>query len=141
MSLFTAKELAKFSVTKVLCEISDFPQPGFHGTVTGLEAEVHDTLSARLKSLTEPQPNGFLIPIACLKAQNVTTATAGGFLVGTELAAIVPALRSKSVAVAMGATVFENLRSNIGVPVESTTSTAEWLAELEELRRIPRTAK
>lgn len=95
MSLFTAKELAKFSVTKALWELSDSTEPGIHGTVTGLEAEVHDTLSRRLKGLTGTQPNGFLIPISVLKAQNVTTATAGGFLVGTELAAIVPARRRR----------------------------------------------
>jgi len=84
-----------------------------HGTVTGLEREIHDTLAARFAGLMESQPNGFLIPISVLKAQNVTTATTGGFLVGTELAAIAPALRAKSVAVAMGATILENLRGHI----------------------------
>jgi hypothetical protein len=133
MSLFTAKEISRYSLTKALSEISNSALPGFHGVVTGLEAELHDTLSSRVKEATGSHPNGFLIPIACLKAQNVTTATAGGFLVGTELAAIVPALRSKSVAVSMGATVFENLRSNLGVPTESTTSTAQWLTESGEL--------
>jgi HK97 family phage major capsid protein len=133
MSLFTQKELAKFSVTKALSEIANQTNPGYHGPVTGLEREVHDTLAARLTDLTGAVPTGFLLPIACLKALNVTTATAGGFMVGTELAAIVPALRSKSVAIAMGATIFENLLGNCGVPGESTIQTAEWLAELEEL--------
>lgn len=103
MSLFTQKELAKYSVTKALGEIANQNTPGVHGTVTGLEREIHDTLATRLIDLGTT-PNGFLLPIACLKAMNVTTATAGGFTVGTELAAIVPALRAKSVAVAMGAT-------------------------------------
>jgi HK97 family phage major capsid protein len=133
MSLFTQKEFAKFSVTKALGEIANQSTPGYHGPVTGLEREVHDTLAARLTDLTGTGPTGFLLPIACLKALNVTTATAGGFTVGTELAAIIPALRSKSVAIAMGATVFENLRGNCGVPIESTTQTAEWLAELQTL--------
>jgi HK97 family phage major capsid protein len=98
-----------------------------------LEREIHDTLAERFARLTGSQPNGFLLPIACLKALNVTTATAGGFTVGTELAAILPALRAKSVAVAMGATILENLSGNCGVPIENTNSTAEWLAELEAL--------
>jgi HK97 family phage major capsid protein len=138
MSVFTAKEISRYSLTKALSEISNSNEPGFHGTVTGLEAEVHDTLSARIKEVTKSPPNGFLIPIACLKAQNVTTATAGGFLVGTELAPIVSALRSKSVAIAMGAQVFENLRGNLGVPIESTTSTAQWLTESGELTAAKR---
>ena len=80
--------------------------------MTGLEAEVHDALAARLKDLTKTLPTGFLIPLAALKALNVTSAPAAGFTVGTDLAAIEPALRSKSVVVAMGATVFENLRGD-----------------------------
>ena len=133
MSLFTAKEISRYSLTKALSEISNQPQPGFHGVVTGLEAEVHDTLSARVKDMTGSGPTGFLVPLTCLKAQNVTTATAGGFLAGTELAPIVSALRSKSVAIAMGAQIFENLRGDLGIPFESTTSMAQWLSETGEL--------
>jgi hypothetical protein len=110
MSLFTVKELQKCSVTNALGEIANERTPGMHRIVTGLEREIHDTLAARFAGLMSAQPNGFLLPIACLKALNVTTATAGGFTVGTGLAAIVPALRAKSVAVAMGATILENLR-------------------------------
>jgi hypothetical protein len=44
MSLFTQKELQKYSVTKALAEISDQPAPGFHAEgSTGLEREVHET--------------------------------------------------------------------------------------------------
>jgi hypothetical protein len=123
--MFTQKELARFSVTKALGELSNSPQPGIDGTVTGLEREVHDALSNRLKNLTGTQPQGFLIPIQCLKGLNGTSAPAGGFMVGTDLAAIEPALRSKSVVIAMGATVFENLRGNLGIPAESTSTVAE----------------
>jgi hypothetical protein len=133
MSLFTQKELAKYSLTKALGEISTQSTPGVHGDATGLEREVHDTLAARLTDLTGAPPTGFLLPLACLKALNVTTATAGGFLVETELAAIVPALRSKSVAIAMGATLFENLHGTCAIPIESTTQTAQWAAEMEAI--------
>ena len=90
MSLFTQKELARYSLTKALLEISNFSQPGLQGDATGLEREISDTLKSQMQSGTS-MPNAFMLPIACLKAQNVTTATAGGYLVGTELAAIVPA--------------------------------------------------
>ena len=133
MSLFTQKELAKYSLTKALGEIANQTIPGLHGAATGLEREIHDVLSAQLKDLGQSQPTGFLIPLGALKSMNVTTAPAGGFTVGTDLAAIVPALRTKSVVLALGATVFDNLRGNLGLPTESTTYTAEWLSELEEL--------
>jgi HK97 family phage major capsid protein len=133
MSLFTQKELAKYSLTKALGEIANQSRPGIHGAATGLEREIHDVLSAQLKDLGQSQPTGFLIPLGALKSMNVTSAPTGGFTVGTDLAAIVPALRTKSVVLALGARVFDNLRGNLGLPTESTTYTAEWLSELEEL--------
>ena len=134
MSLFTPKELVKFSVSKALNQLAKCPQPGIPGETTGLEREVSDTLADRLKSLTGNSTRGFLLPISCLKALNATTATAGGFLVGTDLEAVIPVLRSKSVVVDLGATIFENLVGHCGVPIEDTTSTAQWLAESEELQ-------
>jgi HK97 family phage major capsid protein len=130
--MFTSKELSRYSLTKALCELSSSSNPGIDGDVTGLEREVHDALAARLTDQSNTRA-GFLIPLACLKAMNATSATQGGFLVGTDLAAIQPALRAKSVVVAMGATVFETLTGNLGVPAESTTGTAQWLAEMETL--------
>jgi hypothetical protein len=52
MSLFTAKELQKFSVTKALSEISNSPRPGIDGEATGLEREVSDTLKSHIKRAT-----------------------------------------------------------------------------------------
>lgn len=141
MSLFTQKELAKYSLTKALGEIANQTVRGYHGQVSGLEREIHDTLAARVTDLTGSGPTGFLLPLAALKAMNVTSGPAGGFLVGTELEPIVPALRAKSVVIAMGATLFEGLRSTCGVPIESTTSTAQWLAELETLSGTDSTYK
>jgi hypothetical protein len=109
MSLFTPKELVKFSVSKALNQLAKCPQPGIPGETTGLEREVSDTLADRLKSLTGNSTRGFLLPISCLKALNVTTATAGGFMVGTELEAVIPALRSKSVVIDLGATILKIL--------------------------------
>lgn len=92
MSLFSAKELSKYSVTKALSEIAR-GAPGQLGEVTGLEREVSDTLKSHIKRVTGTMPDNFLLPIASLKSLNVTTATAGGFLVSQDLAGIVPRAR------------------------------------------------
>jgi hypothetical protein len=133
VSLFTQKELQRYSVTKALAEISNQCAPGFYaeGTI-GLEKECHEALASRMKQFGHT-PNGFLLPIAALKSLNVTTATAGGFLVAQDFVTIAPALRSKSVVISLGAQVFENLRGDLALPLESTASQAQWLAELEQL--------
>ena len=136
MSLFTSKELSRFSTTKFLAEIANQPVPGVPEAtlLTGLEREVSDTLASHVKKITGTTTTGALLPIACLKAFNVTTATAGGFLVGEDfLGGIVPALRSASVVLDLGSQLWENLRSDLGLPRESTTQTAQWLSETGEL--------
>src|SRR5262245_18630784 len=111
-SLFTTKELARYSLSKALSEISSGPAPGLDGTVTGLEAEASEALKSQARRLTGSEPFGFQIPIAALapiKAMNVTSALSGGFLVGQDLETIVPALRSASVVLSLGAQTFTNL--------------------------------
>jgi HK97 family phage major capsid protein len=140
MSLFTSKELGRFSTTKFLAEIANQPVPGVPEAtlLTGLEREVSDTLASHVKKITGTTTTGALLPIACLKAFNVTTATAGGFLVGEDfLGGIVPALRSASVVLDLGSQLWENLRSDLGLPRESTTQTAQSLSETGELSAPP----
>ncbi|HMF46258.1 MAG TPA: phage major capsid protein [Candidatus Udaeobacter sp.] len=138
MSLFTQKELSKYSLTKAIAELSHAPEPGVDGRVTGLEAECHDALKSQFRRLnegTEAGP-GFLIPIGALmpiKNLNVTTATAGGFLVSQDLDTIAPALRSASVVLSLGAQVFNNLSGDFGLPSETAFQTASWLGESEAL--------
>jgi hypothetical protein len=63
MSLFTAKELSKYSVTKALAEISDQRSPGQDGEVSGLELECSDALKTNIKRRTGAMPDGFMIPL------------------------------------------------------------------------------
>src|SRR5262245_3740322 len=137
MSLFSAKELSKYSLTKALSELSSSNQHGFDGAVTGLEAEADQALKAQFRRLNEgTEPLGFQIPIAALmplKAMNVTTALQGGFFVGQDLEAIVPALRSASVVISLGAQVFSNLKGDLGIPAETAFQDAAWLAESDAL--------
>jgi HK97 family phage major capsid protein len=68
-----------------------------------------------------------------MKAITVTSALSGGFLVGQDLEAIDPALRSASVVMSLGAQVFENLKGQLGLPAETAFQSAQWLAESETL--------
>src|SRR5262249_54307842 len=138
MSLFTQKELQKYSLTKALSELSSGGQPGFEGAVTGLELEASEALKSQFRRVHEgTEPIGFQIPIAALmplgKSINVTTALQGGFLVGQDLETIVPALRSASVVLNLGAPVFSNLRGDLGIPAETAFQSAQWLSESETL--------
>src|SRR5437764_9698444 len=135
-ALFTEKELQRYSITRALNQIiqsqSNRP-PGYPGELSGgLEREVHDALKRHFCTPSD-RPIGFLLPLSCLKtANNATTATQGGFLVDTSFASsIVPALRNKSVTVALGATVFEGLKGDCLIPPQNSTVPAQWLAEMQ----------
>jgi HK97 family phage major capsid protein len=136
MSLFTRKELSKYSLTKALSELSSGIAPGEDGDVTGLEEEASQAIKSHVRRTTGSEPLGFQIPIrvlAPIKAQNVTTATAGGFLVDESLDSIAAALRPASVVLSLGASSFSNLNGNFALPAETSFPAAAWLAETEAL--------
>jgi len=121
MSLFTTKELSRFSVTKFLAETSDQRQPGERGTLSGLELECSEALKTYIKRQTGTTITDDMLPLGALapigKAINVTTATQGGFLVGQDLEAVAPALRSASVVLALGANLLTNLKGAFTAPL------------------------
>jgi HK97 family phage major capsid protein len=137
-AIFTEKELSKYSLTRALGSLvksqKDRP-PGFCGRLDGFEAEVHDALSAHFRSGPgEGYLPSVLIPITALKTTPVQASQAqyGGFLVDTNFpASIVPALRSTSVCVALGASVFDSLQGDAAMPYSNATTNAQWLAELQ----------
>jgi HK97 family phage major capsid protein len=134
--LFTAKELKNYSLTKAIAEISDQPGEGLDGPLTGLELECSDCLKTHIKRETGTHVDGHMIPLGVLlpvKAQNVTTATQGGFLVGQDLETVAPALRNASVVLALGAQVLEGLRGDVGIPAETAFQSFSWLSESESL--------
>lgn len=134
--LFTHKELRNYSLTKAIAEISDQPAAGLDGTLTGLELECSDVLKTHIKRETGTIVSGHMIPLGVLmpiKAQNVTTATAGGYLIGQDLESVAPALRNASVVLALGATVLEGLKGDVGIPAESAFQSFSWLTESEAL--------
>lgn len=81
-------------------------------------------------------PQGILVPNEVLQhvAQrdlNVTTATAGGHTVSTDLlaASFIDLLRNRMVVNQMGATTLEGLVGDIAIPRQTGGATAYWVAE------------
>jgi HK97 family phage major capsid protein len=134
--LFNRKELQNYSLTKAIAEISDQPEAGVDGALTGLELECSDCLKTHIKRETGTHVDGHMIPLGVLmpiKAQNVTTAIAGGYLVGQDLETVAPALRTASVVLGLGAQVLEGLRGDVGIPAETSFQSFSWLSESETL--------
>jgi HK97 family phage major capsid protein len=77
-----------------------------------------------------------LVPLEALltrKAQNVTTATSGGFLIANDIGRQIEfALRAASVCIRAGGRVILNLRSDVQLGTETQPVTLDWLSELEE---------
>jgi len=71
--------------------------------------------------------------LAPIKSQNVTSASAGGFLVDESVDSIAAALRPASVVLSLGASVFSNLNGDLAIPSEGSFPAASWLGELEAL--------
>ena len=105
----------------------------------GLAAAISDLLGKENPSLDiagDATHTTLLVPLEALltrKAENVTTATAGGFLVANDIGHQIEfALRSASVCIRAGARVLPGLRSDLTLGRETQEVTYDWLAELEE---------
>ena len=102
----------------------------------GLATAISDLLGKQNPSLDIAGDTTLLVPLEALltrKAQNVTTATAGGFLVANDIGHQIEfALRSASVCIRAGARVLPGLRSDLTLGRETQEVTYDWLAELEE---------
>jgi hypothetical protein len=72
------------------------------------------------------------VPWSALRAQNVTTATAGGFTTTETVGPITAALRNHSSVIQAGAQVF-NLKASQKVPAIATGATAQWVSETGQL--------
>jgi HK97 family phage major capsid protein len=135
-SLFTKRELSRYSCTKLLSELAS-GSGEFDGEVTGLELECDQALKSHARRTTGTEPSGFQVPIAALapiKAQNITSATAGGYLAGESIDGITEALRPRSVVLSLGAQVFNNLTSDLALPAETSFPAAAWLSESQSLQ-------
>lgn len=128
------QEVNRFSLLRALRSISTT------GRLEGIEKEVSDAAKKHLKR--DIKENAILLPEDILnprfrefdprtsqRAQNVTTATAGGFLVPTTLGPMIELLRNKMALANAGITMLNGLTGDVALPVHSSGATAYWVSE------------
>lgn len=99
----------------------------------GLEKEACDAMAKLVKR--ELKPGAFVIPQDVFRrsvqtrAQNVTTATAGGYTVQTNLGPLIELLRNRTVVAQAGATQLTGLVGNVQLPKHTAGATAYWVSE------------
>lgn len=127
MRQYSTKEISDYSLTRAL-------RAAYEGKADrgSLEAEISTDLFRRTKN-TLPGPSQMMVPSSLLakyaKRDLVTTTpSAGGYLVDTQNAGLIPLLRNRAVVVAMGAQLLEGLQSNTTLPRQTGASTFYWLA-------------
>jgi len=94
----------------------------------GFEREMSDEMASKLGKRAQ----GFYIPTdVLLRDMNVTTSTAGGHTVATDLlsGSFIDMLRSKMATVGLGATMMNDLVGNIAIPRQTGGATSYWVAE------------
>ena len=117
------QEVRQFSIVRAIDAIArnDWSNAGF-------EKEMSDATSQKLGK----QPRGFFLPTDVMTRDlNVTTATAGGNVVSTDLlsGSFIDYLRNKMKVIDLGATMLTGLNGNVAIPRQSGGATAYWVAE------------
>ena len=117
------QEVSQFSIVRAIDAIArnDWSNAGF-------EKEMSDATSQKLGK----QPRGFFLPTDVMTRDlNVTTATAGGNVVATDLlsGSFIEYLRNKMTVADLGATLLTDLNGNVAIPRQSGGATAYWVAE------------
>lgn len=125
----TDKEVRQFSVLRALNALAN-PSDKNAWAAAAFEREVSEAGS----KAAGKSARGIFVPGEVLRAKrdlNVTTATAGGNVVATDLMAesFIELLRNKSVVQRAGATVMNGLVGNIAIPKQTGAATAYWVAE------------
>ncbi len=128
----STKEVKKYSLLRAMHSMAT------KGRLEGVEKEAHD---AAVKAYGREDLKGFLVPEdvsrgfsrSFTKAQNVTTATAGGFLVETDFGPMIELLRNRPVVVQAGATTLGGLVGDLALPRHVSGATAYWVSETGSL--------
>lgn len=120
--LTDARDLKKYSLSRAILAAAK-------GDTSGFEFDV----SQDIAKLRGKEAKGFYIPTEILqqRALSVNTATAGGFLVGTELKSgeLIELLRNRTVVENMGCRRMAGLVGNVAIPKIAGAATAYWLPE------------
>jgi HK97 family phage major capsid protein len=124
----TEKEKRSYSVCRAIVAAAS-------GKLTGFEKECSDEVEKRVRR-SPSGDKGFFIPwdvagSPIKRSLNATTATAGGFTVGTDVqgASMIELLRNKMVFNQLGARSLSGLVGNVAIPRHAGGATTYWLAE------------
>lgn len=121
------RETKRYSMLRVLNALAN-PGDAAAQRAAAFERECSEAAATKLGK----QARGFMVPNEIQKRDlNVTTATAGGNLVATDLLAgsFIDALRNAMVINGLGTRMLTGLVGNIAIPRLSGTGTAYWVAE------------
>jgi len=121
------RETKRYSMMRAINALAN-PGDAAAQRAAAFERECSEAVSAKLGK----QARGFMVPTEVQKRDlNVTTATAGGNLVATDLlgGSFIDALRNAMVIDRMGTRMLTGLVGNIAIPRLSGTGTAYWVAE------------
>jgi len=121
------RETKRYSLLRALNALAN-PGDAAAQRAAAFERECSEAAAAKLGK----QSRGFMVPTEIQKRDlNVTTATAGGNLVATDLlgGSFIDALRNAMVIDKMGTRMMTGLVGNIAIPRLSGTGTAYWVAE------------
>lgn len=120
----TVDEARRFSFAKALIAASsgNWSNAGFE---LDCSRSIYDKLGKPI------EPNKFCIPYEVQEGRRdltVATASAGGYLVGTENQSFIELLRNRTVVYRMGATRLPGLVGNVTIPKQTAAATPVWLA-------------
>ena len=121
------RETKRYSMLRAMNALAN-PNDAAAQRAAAFERECSDAASAKMGK----QARGFMVPTEVQRRDlNVTTATAGGNLVATDLlgGSFIDALRNAMVIDRMGTRMLTGLVGNIAIPRLSGTGTAYWVAE------------
>lgn len=119
----TDKEKRQYSIVRGIMALAA-------GSWKGAELE-RDASEAVAKRMGK-SPQGFFVPYDVMAEQrDLTTgvATAGGYLVPTQMLSIIELLRNKMKIKELGATILGGLQGDIAIPKQTGGATAYWVAE------------
>jgi HK97 family phage major capsid protein/HK97 family phage prohead protease len=121
------KEARNFSFMRAINALAN-PGDRIAQEAAAFEREASNAFAAKLGRSAQ----GFFVPVEVQKRDlNVTTATAGGHTVATNLlaASFIELLRNRMAVMGMGAQMLSGLVGNIAIPRQTSGATAYWLAE------------
>jgi HK97 family phage major capsid protein/HK97 family phage prohead protease len=121
------RETKRYSMLRALNALAN-PGDASAQRAAAFERECSEAAATKLGK----QARGFMVPTEVQRRDlNVTTATAGGNLVATDLlgGSFIDALRNAMVIDRMGTRMLTGLVGNIAIPRLSGTGTAYWVAE------------